>query len=348
MLPGFLPLLVFIVADELAGTKTALYFAVGFGIVSFVFLMIKDKKADFFILIDTLLLVAMGGISLMLNNDLFFKIKPAAIELILALIIAISLFSPQNLIMKMSERYVKGVTFNNEQIRMFNQMMKVFLLLVVLHIILILISAFFMSKAAWVFISGPLFYIMFALYFAYIFLKNKYSQRKYRNEEWLPLVDKDGVITGKMPRSLCHKGKGKLHPVVHLHVFNAKNELFLQKRPEDKKVQPGKWDTAVGGHISFGDSLEEGLKREAYEELGITDFKAQLLEKSIWETEIESELVYMFMTIYRGKIIINKDELADGKYWSMTEIEHNIGKDVFTPNFEKEFIRLKEFLSPHP
>lgn len=38
-----------------------------------------------------------------------------------------------------------------------------------------------------------------------------------------------------------------LHPVVHLHLFNSRGELYLQKRPEWKDIQPGRWDTAVGG-----------------------------------------------------------------------------------------------------
>jgi isopentenyldiphosphate isomerase len=42
--------------------------------------------------------------------------------------------------------------------------------------------------------------------------------------------------------------------VVHLHVFNSRGELYLQKRPEWKDIQPGKWDTAVGGHIDLGES----------------------------------------------------------------------------------------------
>lgn len=39
-----------------------------------------------------------------------------------------------------------------------------------------------------------------------------------------------------------------LHPVVH-HLFNFRGELYLQKRPEWKDIQPGRWDTAVGGHV---------------------------------------------------------------------------------------------------
>ena len=81
------------------------------------------------------------------------------------------------------------------------------------------------------------------------------------NQEMFPIVDEQGTITGAATRGECHSGSKLLHPVVHLHVFNSKGELYLQKRPEWKDIQPGKWDTSVGGHIDLGESVEIALKR---------------------------------------------------------------------------------------
>jgi isopentenyldiphosphate isomerase len=157
-------------------------------------------------------------------------------------------------------------------------------------------------------------------------------------EELFPIVDEDGNIIGEAFRSVCHNGKSMLlHPVVHLHLFNSSGELFMQKRAMTKDIEPGKWDTSVGGHLDPGETIEAALAREAYEELGLTDFEYYFLGKYVWESSRERELVSSFSTKTDYVPLINKDEIEEGRYWSLQQIKTDIGKNVFTPNFEKEF-----------
>ena len=158
--------------------------------------------------------------------------------------------------------------------------------------------------------------------------------------EIFPIVDEDGNILGQVTRGHAHDGSKILHPVVHLHVFNSRGELYLQHRPVWKDIQPDKWDTAVGGHIDLGESVGDALKREAREELGITEFTPESLGHYVFESNREKELVYVHKTIYDGSVRPSETELEGGRFWSRDEIISNMGKGIFTPNFEDEYSKI--------
>ncbi|WP_319480618.1 NUDIX domain-containing protein [uncultured Draconibacterium sp.] len=342
LLPGFIPLFVFIAADEIWGTKIGLFVAIAVGVAEMAWIAVKEKRFEKFVLFDTLLLVVLGGVSILLNNDIFFKLKPGLIELILVAVLAISAFSNVNIVGLMGQRYMKDVAFNTAQMQQMRKSMKSLFFIFLGHTVLVFYSAFFMSKEAWAFISGGLFYIIFGVYFLYEFLRQKQKQKALANEEWVPLVDEQGKVTGQAPRSQVHNGSKLLHPVVHLHVLNNKGAILIQKRPANKLIQPGKWDTAVGGHISAGETLEQALKKEVFEEIGLKEFSAKLQKVYKWESEVEAELIYLFTTYdYKG-FGIQSDEVEELRFWTKKQVAKNLGKAVFTPNFEMEFRLLQE------
>lgn len=164
--------------------------------------------------------------------------------------------------------------------------------------------------------------------------------KKDNTEEMFPLVDEYGNITGAASRGECHNGSMLLHPVVHLHVFNENGDIYLQKRPAWKDIQPDKWDTAVGGHVDLGESAEQALQREVCEELGITDYTPEFITSYVFESKVERELVFVYKTTYSGEISPNQEELDGGRFWSIEEIRQNLGKEVFTPNFEGEIRKV--------
>ena len=160
------------------------------------------------------------------------------------------------------------------------------------------------------------------------------------SQELFPLVDEAGHVIGKATRGECHDGSKLLHPVVHLHVFDSEGRLYLQQRPLWKDIQPGKWDTAVGGHVDYGEEIADALCREVREELGIEEFVPEFLLRYVFESERERELIHVYRTVYTGEIHPTA-ELDGGRFWTISEIREAIGKGVLTPNFEQEFLKLK-------
>ena len=138
--------------------------------------------------------------------------------------------------------------------------------------------------------------------FCYLCSQKYKEMMKDNQEERFPLVDEEGRVIGSATRGECHNGSKLLHPVVHLHVFNSRGEVYLQKRPEWKDIQPGKWDTSVGGHIDYGETPELALTREVREELGITEFTPERVGMYVFESRRERELVYVHRTVYDGEI----------------------------------------------
>lgn len=161
-----------------------------------------------------------------------------------------------------------------------------------------------------------------------------------KSVEIFPLVDADGNVIGKATRPECHDGSKLLHPVVHLHLFNSNGELFLQKRSPNKDIQPNRWDSSASGHIDYGETPHVAVLREAFEELGISLQEVTFIDKYIIETDQERELSYCYRAIWDGEIAIDTAELSDGRFWTLAEIAANLKQNIFTQNFESDFLRF--------
>jgi isopentenyl-diphosphate delta-isomerase type 1 len=160
--------------------------------------------------------------------------------------------------------------------------------------------------------------------------------------EWFDIVDEENRVIGKATREQCHDGSKLLHPVVHVHIFNSDKKLLLQKRNVDKDIQPGKWDTSIGGHIQSGELVEDAIRRESLEEAGIAINHAELLPiaKYVFESDIEKELVFSYAYAYDGPIIFQESEIDEVRFFDHEEVTALIASGEATPNFVQEFSLL--------
>ncbi len=163
--------------------------------------------------------------------------------------------------------------------------------------------------------------------------------------EILPIVDAEGNVIGRASRSVCHDGVSmKLHPVVHLHLYDRQRGLLLQKRSLKKRIQPGAWDTAVGGHVDYGESIETALHREAREDIGFDKaVDAEKIASYVFESNVERELINVFIVASPAgftPVISEPDDIDQLRFWPVGDILESIGRGVLTPNFEQEFVKI--------
>ena len=161
-------------------------------------------------------------------------------------------------------------------------------------------------------------------------------------EEYFDLYDEAGNRIGKALRRECHGNPALLHHTAHVMVFHPETgAVLLQKRSVSKDIQPGKWDTAVGGHLALGEDYLAGAKRELKEELGVTEEPELffLFDAKI-RNEIESEDSRVFGTKLAGPFSFQQEEIDEVRFWTKEELLDEKNHAVFTPNLVVEIKRL--------
>lgn len=160
-----------------------------------------------------------------------------------------------------------------------------------------------------------------------------------RRMEILEIVDEHGRVCGAAPRHRIHGDNTLIHRVVHVVVTDRSGKILLQKRSGNKKVAPGKWDTSVGGHVDFAESIESALYREMHEELGVSPQSPQFAYRYIHTDDFESELVFTYVCRHDGPFRPDSAEIDELGFWSVDEIRNTLGTGILSRNFEDEFSR---------
>ncbi len=146
-------------------------------------------------------------------------------------------------------------------------------------------------------------------------------------------------VVGRAPRGACHGNPDLVHAVARVQVFDRQGRILLQLRSATKDIQPGKWDTAVGGHLRPGEEAAAAAQREMREELGVAPDQLEFLHRFLWRTPVESEWVTTYRTLHEGPFRPEPGEIAELRFWTRAEIESALGTGQFTPAFEDEYRR---------
>ncbi|MEI3000306.1 MAG: NUDIX domain-containing protein [Victivallis sp.] len=142
-------------------------------------------------------------------------------------------------------------------------------------------------------------------------------------QEYFDIYDEAGNRIGRALRSECHGNPALLHHTSHVVVFHpAGGRILLQKRSRSKDIQPGKWDTAVGGHVDAGEDYLTAALRELREELGVTASAGELrhLFDSKIRNAVESEDVRVYALRSAGPFRFQPEEIDEIRFWTADEL----------------------------
>jgi len=161
-------------------------------------------------------------------------------------------------------------------------------------------------------------------------------------EEWFDVVNEYDEVVGRELRHIVH-AKGLMHRAVHILVFNAAGQVFLQKRSLSKDVSPGLWTVSCSGHVDSGEDYDTAAMRELSEELG---WQPNTAPERWLRAEASVVTGWEFLWVYRlqgeGPFTLHPEEIETGEWLSAQAIEHRLEKqpEIFCPAFRWLWPRL--------
>jgi isopentenyldiphosphate isomerase len=144
--------------------------------------------------------------------------------------------------------------------------------------------------------------------------------QKFMPEDIFDVVNERDEAIDRKPRSEVHR-LGLLHRAVHVLVFNARGQIFLQKRSMKKDRQPGLWDSSASGHVDSGEDYDTTAVREVWEEIGLRLAQAPArLFKIDACPETDQEFVWVYRCESEGPFELNREEIDRGGWFSPEEV----------------------------
>ena len=138
----------------------------------------------------------------------------------------------------------------------------------------------------------------------------------FMSEEIFDIVNERDEVVGQNTRREVH-ARGLWHRAVHVLVFNARGEVFLQKRSMKKDTARGKWDSSSSGHLDRGEDYDACAVREVREEIGL---RLSQTPQRLFKIDARKETGWEFCWIYRceneGPFVLHPDEIETGAWFA--------------------------------
>ena len=149
-----------------------------------------------------------------------------------------------------------------------------------------------------------------------------------RGDEIFDVVNERDEVIGQSTRREVH-ARGLLHRAVHVLVFNARGQIFLQKRSMAKDSAPGCWDSSCSGHLDAGEDYLPAAVRELVEEIGLRVAGLHELTPVLRSdacADTSNEFVWVYRLQSEGPFVLNPAEIERGEWFAPAEITRAIAE----------------------
>ena len=336
----FLPTLVFIVVDDFWGLNNAwkISFPVAFALVFYVYFQYRRM----FIWHGVL---AVGYLIVGLLSTIASEILPVfgyVDELVFFILLTIMIFQKKSLEKIAYKTLPHELPMSNNENELF-RVAKILMMVTLFYLLVALVLEALNAPDQERLLNIVKYCYAFGIGFIGIFetIRVFIVRNRLINEDWLPVVDEEGKVTGSVQYQPGTESESRLmHPVVRLY-FIENGKIFLQQRNPNDSSEPLHWDASLSRQVRMSESIIMALKKFTRKLYQIEPLKYLFLTNYIYHGKFSNQYIYLFVLCKSDGIQPQEGEVYLTKWWTQKQIEAELGAGVFTERFEKEYEYLK-------
>lgn len=338
----FVPLLLFLVIDDMLGSSIAL--AIIYFVVVAILVYSYFLYRNLYTYLGLSYLISTGIISIIIffpHQYLHQNFQQITSEFIVFISFITILLLRKRITKFVSSRTPKHLAMTNNLYEHFRIVWMLTILFFLYVNSTLIVSAFTTNNTDTLkFIRESYFVILFFIV-AHEIIRVSMIRIKLFKEIWLPIVNENGHVIGSVQEmESINSDQNFLHPVIRVFLIND-GKVFLQKHTNTDSLQPQIWDVALSNHVRMNETVEQCIERTSLDNYGISDIKPLFLSKHIRCTKEENQFVYLFLICKMDIQSINTTRIENVKWWTISQIQENIGSGIFSSSFESEFEILK-------
>lgn len=174
-------------------------------------------------------------------------------------------------------------------------------------------------------------------------IKTRSVVKQLRCEEWLPIVNESGEVTGRIAKSVSLGMKNKfMHPVIRIAVVHD-GQVYLQQRDNNDILDHGCYDHPFEKYMQFNHEINLSVRNCISSRIKNEELEFSFLIKYVFENADTKRLIFLFVSRVETEAQLNSiNNNLKGKFWTTKQIEASmLDEKVFSECFQLEYEYLK-------